>query len=71
MSNLKGFKNCNIYLEGQGIVKASLSVEEGKVKSLEACDGALELDEKYINNFEENFTSFIDQYYGEYYNFND
>lgn len=27
------------------------------------------LDEKYINNFDENFTSFIDQYYGEYYDF--
>lgn len=28
-----------------------------------------EMDEKYINNFDENFTSFIDQYYGEYYDF--
>lgn len=27
------------------------------------------IDEKYINNFDENFTSFIDQYYGEYYDF--
>ena len=35
------------------------------------CKTYPELDEKYINNFEENFTSFIDQYYGEYYNFND
>ena len=26
-------------------------------------------EEKYINNFDENFTSFIDQYYGEYYDF--
>lgn len=31
--------------------------------------GPLGLDEKYLNNFEENFTSFIDQYYGEYYDF--
>ena len=28
-----------------------------------------ELDEKYINNLDENWTSFIDQYYGEYYDF--
>jgi len=48
MSNFKGFKNCNIYLEGKGIVNASLSVENGKIKNLEACDGAIELDEKYI-----------------------
>lgn len=27
------------------------------------------IDEKYINNIEENWTSFIDQYYGKYYNF--
>ena len=31
--------------------------------------GSSIFEEKYLNNFEENFTSFIDQYYGEYYDF--
>lgn len=30
-----------------------------------------ELDEKYLNNLDENWESFIDQYYGEYYDFSE
>ncbi len=45
---MKGFKNCNIYVEGKGIVKSNLEVENGKIASFNAVDGALELDDKYI-----------------------
>lgn len=45
---MKGFKNCNIYVEGKGIVKNNLEVENGKIASFNAVDGALELDDKYI-----------------------
>lgn len=45
---MKGFKNCNIYVEGKGIVKSNLEVENGKITSFNAVDGALELDDKYI-----------------------
>lgn len=45
---MKGFKNCNIYVEGKGIVKTNLEVENGKIASFNAVEGALELDDKYI-----------------------
>lgn len=45
---MKGFKNANIYIEGKGIVKSSLSIENGKIKSFEDVDGALELAENLI-----------------------
>ena len=45
---MKGFKNCNIYVEGKGIVKASLEVKDGKIVSFNEDEGALELDDKYI-----------------------
>ena len=45
---MKGFKNCNIYVEGKGVVKSNLEVENGKIASFNAVDGALELDDKYI-----------------------
>ncbi|HRF70260.1 MAG TPA: N-acetylglucosamine-6-phosphate deacetylase [Candidatus Pelethenecus sp.] len=48
---LKGFKNSNIYVHGQGIVKSSLSVIDGKIAKIDpgiAEDGLLELDDKYI-----------------------
>lgn len=35
----KGFTNCNIYVEGKGIVKSSLKVENGKIVSFENNDG--------------------------------
>lgn len=48
MNKFVGFKNSNIYVEGKGIVKASLEVKDGKINSFQAQDGALELDDKYI-----------------------
>ena len=45
---MKGFKNVNIYIEGKGIVKSSVALENGKIKSFDAVDGALELDENLI-----------------------
>ena len=48
---LKGFKNSNIYVHRQGIVKSSLSVIDGKIAKIDpgiAEDGLLELDDKYI-----------------------
>ena len=45
---MKGFKNCNIYVEGKGIVKASVEVKDGKIVSFNEVEGALELDDKYI-----------------------
>ena len=29
---MKGFKNCNIYVEGKGIVKANVEVKDGKIE---------------------------------------
>lgn len=31
---MKGFKNVNIYVENEGIIKTSLAVEEGKIKAI-------------------------------------
>lgn len=45
---MKGFKNVNIYIEGKGIVKGNVSVEDGKIKSFDANDEALTLDENLI-----------------------
>ena len=45
---MKGFKNVNIYIEGKGIVKSIVALENGKIKSFDAVDGALELDENLI-----------------------
>lgn len=45
---MKGFKNCNIYIEGKGICKASLEVENGKIKSFNEPTDGIMLDDKYI-----------------------
>ena len=45
---MKGFKNVNIYIEGKGIVKGSVTLENGKIKSFEENDEALTLDENLI-----------------------
>lgn len=42
-----GFKNCNIYVEGKGIVKTSLKVEDGKITSFDNEEG-LTLDDSLI-----------------------
>ncbi len=44
----KGFKNCNVYVEGKGIIKTNVNVENGKVTSFEESDNQVELDDKYI-----------------------
>ena len=31
---IKGFKNVNVFVEGQGIVKKSILVEDGKIKKI-------------------------------------
>lgn len=43
-----GFKNSNIYIEGQGIVKSSLQIDNGKFSSFEFNDNFEELNDKYI-----------------------
>ena len=43
-----GFKNCNIYVEGKGIIKSSLKVEDGKIVSFENEDGLTLADELYV-----------------------
>ena len=46
-----GFKHSNIYVYGKGLVKTSLSIEDGKIKSIgNTLEGEelLELDQKYI-----------------------
>ena len=43
-----GFKNCNIYVEGKGIIKSSLKVEDGKIVSFENEDGLTLADELSI-----------------------
>ena len=43
-----GFKNTYIYVEGQGIVKTSLKIENGKFVSFEKEDNFTELEDKYI-----------------------
>lgn len=40
---IKGFKNCNIYIEGKGIVKGNVEVCDGKIVSFNEVDDALEL----------------------------
>ena len=47
MSYINGFTNCNIYVEGKGIVKSDLKVVDGKVDGFENKEG-LQLDDKYI-----------------------
>lgn len=44
----KGFKNSNVYVFGQGIVKTNVNVEEGKIKDFSQAEGQIELDDKYI-----------------------
>ena len=47
----KGFKNVNVYVEGQGIVKKSILVEDGKIKKIVddcQCEDLLTLDENLI-----------------------
>ncbi len=39
---MKGFKNVNIYIEGKGIVKGSVTLENGKIKSFEENDEAFD-----------------------------
>ena len=48
MSEFKGFKNCNVYVEGKGIIKASVEVENGKIKSFEEVCGQVTLDDDKI-----------------------
>ena len=43
-----GFKNSNIYVEGQGIIKTNLKIENGKFTSFEKEDNFVELEDKYI-----------------------
>ncbi len=43
-----GFKNSNIYIEGVGIKKSSLKIENGKFVSFNDDDSFEELDDKYI-----------------------
>ena len=47
MSYINGFTNCNIYVEGKGIIKSDLKVVDGKVASFENKEG-LQLDDNYI-----------------------
>lgn len=47
----KGFKNVNVYVEGQGIVKKNILVEDGKIKKIVddcQCEDLLTLDENLI-----------------------
>lgn len=45
---MKGFKNCNIYIENKGIVKGSVEVKDGKIVSFNETTDAITLDDKYI-----------------------
>ena len=45
---MKGFKNVNVYIEGKGIVKSDVLVENGKIKAFEGAVDGIELDEKLI-----------------------
>lgn len=47
MEYINGFTNCNIYVEGKGIIKSDLKVVDGKVASFENKEG-LQLEDKYI-----------------------
>ena len=35
MSEFKGFKNSKVYVEGQGIIKTSIKVEDGVIKNFD------------------------------------
>lgn len=48
MSEFKGFKNSKVYVEGQGIIKTSIKVEDGVIKNFDYQEDAIELDSKYI-----------------------
>lgn len=43
-----GFKNSNVYVEGKGIIKTNLQIEENKFSSFDYLDSLEELDDKYI-----------------------
>lgn len=43
-----GFKNSNIYIDGLGIVKSSLKINDGKFVSFDEEKDFIELDDKYI-----------------------
>lgn len=43
-----GFKNSNVYVEGKGIIKTNLQIEENKFSSFDYLDNLEELDDKYI-----------------------
>lgn len=45
---MKGFKNANIYIEGKGIVKSSLVIENGKIVSFNETKDARELSDEFI-----------------------
>ena len=45
---MKGFKNVNVYIEGKGIVKSDVLVENGKIKAFEGAVDGIELDENLI-----------------------
>ena len=44
----KGFKNANVYVEGKGIIKTSVAVENGKIARFEENKDAIELNENLI-----------------------
>ena len=43
-----GFKNSYIYIEGKGIIKSSLKIDNSKFVSFESEDSFEQLDDKYI-----------------------
>ncbi|MCK9536573.1 MAG: N-acetylglucosamine-6-phosphate deacetylase [Bacilli bacterium] len=46
---IRGFKNTNIYFEGQGIVKAGFTIKDNRIHDINFDDSdLLELDDKYI-----------------------
>lgn len=49
MKEIKGFKNCNIYVEGKGVTRTSLGIDNGKIQSIgKSGDNFETLDEKLI-----------------------
>ena len=45
---MKGFTNTNIYVEGKGIIKTSLEIENGKIKSIGKFKDGIELPDNLI-----------------------
>ena len=48
MEKFNGFKNSNVYVEGKGVIKTSVAIENGKIVAFNESENQVELDDKFI-----------------------